>query len=148
MDSDRRIALPSFYYIVKSQKFPVSDHGKCWFLLFLRKSRNVPSVAWLLERRPCLSQYSLRPSLCDRPQLSERWQTYREFSHIKTDKLSLSHTLKRTLHPFFKKQQQQNLLLPIFFLTQFGILWSDLVVFCSKVDFLRKIDTFHKGWRE
>ena len=66
LDGFEPIALPSFYYIVKSQKSPVSDHGKCHdndlVVCFISsvcnckgqlqlKSRNVPYVAWL-ERRP------------------------------------------------------------------------------------------------
>ena len=66
LDRFEPIALPSFYYIVKSQKFPVSEHGKCHdndlVVSFISsvckgqlqlKSRNVLSVAWVLEWRPC-----------------------------------------------------------------------------------------------
>ena len=58
LDGFEPIALPSFYYIVKSQKFPVSEHGKCHdndlVVSFISavckgqlqlKSRNVLSVA-------------------------------------------------------------------------------------------------------
>ena len=66
LDGFEPIALPSFYYIVKSQKFPVSEHGKCHdndlVVSFISavykgqlhlKSRNVLSVAWVLEWRLC-----------------------------------------------------------------------------------------------
>ena len=62
LDGFEPIALPSFYYIVKSQKSPVSEHGKCHdndlVVSFISsvckgqlplKSRNVLSVAWALE---------------------------------------------------------------------------------------------------
>ena len=72
----------------------------------------------------------------------EKWQTYREFSHSKTDKWSLSHTFKKTLHPFLFKRKKN------IFCRFFHLIWQFMArfgCFVPKSGFSQK--DWHLLWR-
>ena len=142
-----------------------------WFLLFLLFVRGSfsRSHATSCPLRECWngdrvsSQHSLRLTLRDRPQLSQRDD--RLIESLVTVRLTMVKKIKNkkkkkkkrlTNGPFHIPskniaslfiQKNKKHLLPIFF-TCFDSLWPDLVLLCPKIDFLRKIDTFYKGWHE
>ena len=85
---------------------------------------------------------TLRPTLRDRPQLSQRDD--RLIESLVTVRLTngpFHIPSKEHCIAFYSKEKKH--LLPIF-----SPDLTVLVVLCPKVDFLRKIDTFYKGWHE